>query len=273
MPTEYHGKVQIASKGFFYEGALAENDGFVNVNPWGTTEERLLASPSLTFTETIDKLIKNCTDCPLDPGELLLVDRWHLFMFMRCTSYGGDYSFPYKCSQCGSKEHHKMDLEKDLDVIYPDDPTLLKELGLHKEHRLEEPFEFILPVQGKTIKWRMMRGKDEHNIARYVTRIKNRRNQTGGSTNESDIAYIYRQALRIVAIDNVMDPPITDCIELIESLKGKDSLEWRNQTSSMNIGIEDTLYLKCSNCGWENESTLPVDKTFFRPAKRTSIAG
>lgn len=266
MSTEYHGKIQLASKGFFYQGELAEKEGWLDVEPWGTPEERIMASPSLTFTETIDRLVKKCTNCPIDPGELLLVDRWQLFIYMRCLSYGGAYSFPYKCDQCGSKELHQMNLEKDLEVRYADDPDLLRELGKERNERLTEPFSFILPIQGKTILWRMLRGKDEVAIAKHISRQKNRRTSSSGD----DSAFEYRQALRIVGIDDNKEPSISDCMDLIDSLKGKDTLEWREQTRAVAIGVEDTLFPKCTKCGWESEVAVPVDKSFFRPERTTA---
>ncbi len=260
MANEYNGKIQLASKGILYEGELADRKGVLNVEPWGTPEERLLVSPSLTFTETIDRLVKKCTDCPNDAGELLLIDRWHLFIYMRTLSYGGAYSFPYKCAECGSKQKHSMDLEKDLDVVYGDDEDLLQTLAVE---RLEEPFHFILPIQEKKIGWRMLRGADELSTAKYSNRAKKRGNKVAGD----DDTYVHRMATRIVEIDDNNDPSLLDRMDLVRSLKGRDSLEFREQVSRIDIGIEDTIYPKCGNCGWENEETLPMDKSFFRPER------
>jgi hypothetical protein len=79
-----------------------------------------------------------------------------------------------------------------------------------------------------------------------------------------DPGYAYRLATRIVAIDDT-EPTISDAMELIESLKGKDSLALRQAIFAVSIGVNQELRPICDACGWENEITMPLDKTFFRP--------
>lgn len=261
MGKEYHGQLQLASKGFFYNDQVP--DGIINVDPWGTQEERLLISPAISFTETVSRLIKKLTDCPIDANELLLVDRWHLFIYMRCLSFGADYSFNFKCDECSSKSRHTIDLEKDLDVTYVDDKELLESLSVDT---LEEPFTLKFPVNGKTIKWRMLRGKDEAATEKYVARM--RSNPRGKRMPQGeDAGYAFRLATRIVSIDDV-EPTPSDALELIESLKGKDSLALRQAITELSIGVNQELRPICDTCGWENEITMPLDKTFFRPERR-----
>lgn len=261
MGKEYHGQLQLASKGFFYNDQVP--DGLVNVEPWGTQEERLLISPAITFTETVTRLVKKLTDCPIDPAELLLIDRWHLFIYLRCLSVGTDYSFNFKCDECSIKNRHTIDLEKNLDVTYADDKELLETLGVES---IEEPFELSFPVNQKTIKWRMLRGKDEVATEKYVARM--RANTRGKKLPQGeDPGYVHRLATRIVELDG-SEPTISDAMAFIESLKGKDSLALRQAISDVSIGINQELRPICEACGWENEITMPLDKTFFRPERR-----
>jgi hypothetical protein len=261
MAKEYNGQLQLASKGFFYNDQIP--DGIINVEPWGTPEERLLISPSISFTETVTRLIKKLTDSPIDPGELLLVDRWHLFIYMRCLSVGADYSFNFKCDECNTKNRHSIDLEKDLDVTYADDTELLETLGAES---VEEPFALTFPVNGKTIKWRMLRGKDEAATEKYVARMRaNPRNKK--LPQGEDPGYVHRLACRILDIDGT-EPTISDSMALIESLKGKDTLALRQAIADVSLGVNQELRPICDSCGWENEITMPLDKTFFRPERR-----
>jgi hypothetical protein len=260
MGKEYIGELQVASKGAFYGESFPS--GIVHVQPWGTKEEKLLISPNINYNETIDRLVGRLTDCPLPPGDLLLVDRQHLFIYMRCLSYGGDYSFFFKCSECKEKVKHDMDLEKDLTVRYVDDRELLKSLKMSSVEEMVEPFEFELPVQKKMLGWRMLRGKDERSVDKYVRRMTQRSN----SDEKED--YIYRTALRIVTFDGAPVDNISDAMEIAESLKGLDALAMRQAVESVDFGIENEIEPVCRNCGYPNDMIMPLEKTFFRPERR-----
>ena len=62
----------------------------------------------------------------------------------------------------------------------------------------------------------------------------------------------------------------SDAMALVEKLRGKDALAFRQAISGIDIGIVQDVFPKCDNCGWENEISLPVDKTFFRPESRVA---
>ena len=262
MGLEFHGKLQLASKGVLYDNRIP--DGYLHVNPWSTQEERLLSSPSIPFTEMLNRLIKKCTDCPIDPGDLLLADRWHLFLYMRCLSYGGSYSFDYKCTDCHQKQRHDMDLEKDLDVVYADDEEMLAELGVES---LVEPFELKLPAKGVTIKWRMLRSKDDAAADKYAVEVRSRARRS--IAKGEDPSYSYRLARRIVEIDG-QTPTITDALAFVDTLTGVDSLEFRRALNGIRFGVVEEIKATCENCGWENEVSMPLDKSFFLPERRAT---
>jgi hypothetical protein len=268
MGKEYAGDLVLASKGIFYKDALS--DGVITVEPWGSEEERLLVSPNIDFNETLDRLIKRLTNCPIPPSELLLVDRHHIFLYMRCLSYGGEYSISFKCESCGNKVSHDMDLEKDLDVRYADDPDLLVSLNMKKGERLSEPFRFTLPIQKKVIGWRMLRGKDEDSVKKYVRRIASKAKLKKEDDERPD--YIYRSALRVVEFDGHEVSELTEAMDIIKSLRGKDSLAFRQEIEAVDFGIDTELVVSCRSCGYPNELMMPLDKTFFRPRTRVAVS-
>jgi hypothetical protein len=259
---EYHGEIQLASKGQFYEGGIP--NGILHVEPWGTKEERIILSANLPFEDKLDRIIKNCTDCPISPSELVNADRQHLLFYIRCLSYGGDYSFSFKCEECSEKSAGSLDLEKDLDVIYLDDSIILGKLGVSSLSDVIEPFTVDFDLLGKSCSWRMLRGKDEQEIDKYVRRVK-KRSAKLGTTLDEEVEDLYRQAIRIVKIDDEPVSNIEDAIELINALKGKDVLALHRSIASLNIGIDPEIEIKCTNCGYLNEMALPRDKSFFRP--------
>jgi hypothetical protein len=264
MGQEYVGSISLASRGLFYSEddfakGVTEFPDKLTVTPWGAQEERILLSRSLGFRETLDRLIINCTNCPIPPGKLLLSDRQHLFYYMRCLSYGGAYEFPFQCDNCDQTSKHEIDLEKDLDVVYADDPKLLRELEVDA---LVEPFEFELPILGRSVSWRMLRGDDEKAVDKYVKKLRKK------SASDGREDYEYRLALRIVAVDSEK-VDIVEALDFVrEDLKGKDLEEFRYQIERVGIGIDPEIEVTCKNCGFENEIIMPLDKSFFRPPRR-----
>lgn len=259
MGKEYIAELQVASKGLLYGDDFSE--GRLHIEPWGTEEERLLISPNIDYDETLNRLIIRLTDCPLPPEDLVLADRQHIFMYMRCLSYGGEYSFFFKCSDCDQKVKHTMDLEKDLDVRYADNPELLEDLGFDDVGDFQEPFRFTLPLQKKRVGWRLLRGRDMQKITRYVQKMSKRK------APDERPDYIYRAALRIVEVDGEkLD--INDAMTFVRGLKGKDALAMRQAVDLVNFGINTEIEVRCRNCGYPNDLNMPIEKTFFRPEGR-----
>jgi hypothetical protein len=264
MGKEYGGELMLASKGHFYEAG--DWDGVLHVEPWSTKEEQLLISPNINFNETLSRLISRLTDCPIPPEKLLIIDRYMAFIFMRCLSYGADYSFDFRCEDCEDRVAHHMNLEKDLNVVYVDNEDFLESLGLASVDELREPFDLTLPIQGITLGWRLLRGSDERSVDKYIRRMaKGMGKQAKGGRGD----YIYRAALRIETVDGE-EVDIRQAIETVESLKGKDSLAFRQAIEAMSFGIDPEIDVNCENCGYLNEVLMPMDKQFFRPKRRVA---
>lgn len=267
MGKEYLGELQLASKGHFYGDKFP--DGVLHVEPWGTEEERLLVSPNVSHHESLDRLIVRLTDCPIQPGDLLLSDRQHLFFYMRTLSFGGDYTYDYQCENetCGEKASEDINLE-DLNVIYVDNSDLLENAGVDSVDQLEEPFRFVLPVQEKEVAWRMLRGNDEREVDKYVRRMTKKARRGSGLDERSD--YVYRLALRIAEVDGEK-LGISDAMEFVRTLKGKDALAIRQEIEIIDFGLDTDMYPTCPHCGYENELSLPRHKSFFRPKGRVAL--
>lgn len=248
MGKEYNGQLILASKGMYYNGKVP--DGIVNVEAWSTKDERLLFNRNTSFTDNLDRLIKNCTDLKITPDELILADKTQIFFYMRCLAYGGDYSFDFRCSNCDKKAIHNMDLEKDLVVDYATDD-------------MQEPFETKLSQH--TITWKLLRGSDEKEVEKHVKRLRAK------GSKEDDPGYIYRLATRLVTINNLPADNIVESMDFIEKLRGRDVLTIRQSIDSVRIGINPEIEVDCNHCGYPNDINLPMDKSFFRPAKQGAI--
>jgi hypothetical protein len=264
MANQFEGTLQLASKGLLYGDLLPE--GLVQCNPWSTEEERIFVSPSIDFDDALSRVIKNCTNLPFPPDKLLIVDRQHLFLYMRCLSYGADYSFPFPCEQCNTKVTHNLNLEEDLDTVYADDKELLESLDIST---ISEPFKVSLPVLQKQLGWRMLRGEDEKAIKRMIAKdeSRSRKSSIGGDGAE----YIYRLALRIVEFDGQPVKDILEATEILRSIRGKDLLAIRQDIQAVNFGVQSELEIKCTKCGYSNSVMMPLDKSFFLPKRRIAV--
>lgn len=263
MGKEYLGELQLASKGHFYN---IDWDGVLHVEPWGLEEESILMSPNVSFTEALDRLIPRLTDCPVKPPDLLLKDRFQIFLYMKCLSIGSDYTFFYPCENdmCGKKARHDMNLEKDLNVTYVDDPDFLESIGMDDVEQLTEPFDLILP-NNHTIGWRMLRGKDERAVDKYVRRM-----QKGTTKKPAKKDHVYRAALRIETIDGEKPDNIREAMDfVINSMRGKNAVAFRQAIEEMRFGVDTELQdVECDHCGYPQDIEMPLDKEFFRPKKR-----
>jgi hypothetical protein len=162
---------------------------------------------------------------------------------------------------------HEMDLEKDVEVKYVDNSEFLEQLALDDTADLREPFEFILPIQAKTVKWRMLRGKDERSVDKYVRRMHKRVGKGARTDERKD--YEYRLALRISEVDG-QKLDIHEALEFIGTLRGKDALAIRQEIELIDFGIDLEFDVNCRGCGYENDVLMPLDRSFFRPQRRVA---
>ncbi len=246
MAEEYLEEVTLPSKGLFYKGEIP--DGRITIEPFGTREEKLLATGK-TGSVIINKIFENCVHGPVDHLELVLGDRLYLLLKLRCISYGDEYRFPWRCSECGKRNQAAVDLSKLEIQEVADDASNV--------------FEVKLPVLGHELGVRLLTGLDEEKVQDYVKRM------TSKATNvdAGALGYIYRLARRVESIN---DEPtgIRESMELIDSLKGKDSVHLRDEIDDHDVGPIMEIEQTCAHCGWAEDLTVPFDKQFFRPTRR-----
>lgn len=246
VQNEYQRELVLASRGKPYGEKLP--DGTLTLEAWSTKIERMLLNDSISFEKRIDSLITSCTDIKdksIDVDDLVLVDKQHIFFVIRCMSVGSDYMFSFPCSSCGKKATVTIDLDKKLDVVYIDENDDMQ-------------FEVELPICKDTIGWRLLTGKDERSITKFVKRSKKR----GGT--DSDPAYLFRAALRITSINGKADLELTEIMDYLDKLRGRDAVTFRESIVTVDIGVDPEIEAKCNWCHYVNDVMLPMDKNFFR---------
>lgn len=256
MSEEYCKQVILPSKDQFYDGQIT--DGLVTINAWGTKQEKLFTSGKQTHF-IINQIIKECTDLPIDPNSLVLGDRFFLLINLRSISYGNFYEYSYKCQDCKKKAWDICDFDK-LEI---------KEVG----EGLTEKFTVHLPVSNVEIGLRLVTGKDENEIDKYLERLAN---STRGKFDKS-IEYIQRLARRITHISGEQIG-IREALDFVDGkgsgLIAKDSLVLRDAFDEHDVGYTLQVSPDCNLCGYpQNSFTLPIAREFFRPRSQTSKFG
>lgn len=263
---------QLPSRGILYldeSGKALIPDGQVSIRKMTVHEESILFSQGTQGVERFDIVLKNC--CKLPEGcakakfthaDLLLTDRVAVMIALRTYTFGPNYTFPYRCTQCGAPNKHKADIIADLNERTPE--IIAREL--ERDGKIEagsfslvEPVLVKLPDSGFEVGLRFLRGKDEERVLKRAKALKMQ------SNDPSDSSYIYRLALQLVSVDGqVIDSPAKG-EEIIRKLTSKDGAVMRNAMDDRECSIDMRVYPECSSCGNVNERTMPFDLEFFRP--------
>jgi len=239
-------RVPLPSKGLLYGGAYAK--GYIEVRPMTTKEESILYTPG-EWLGHINKVLNSCVvNHEIDPMELTLGDRFALLLYIRTFSYGSKYEVPFRCSACGKQYKLDVDLATDLSIEHmPDD--------------LVEPIEYDFPMSDNYIHFRLLRGKDEVEIAKRTKKMILK------TVDEGDPSSNYRLAASIVGINGV-EVDINEAMSFVENLLPGDAHDFRQYQEEIEGKIDTTIYHECQYCGVTNDFEMPFTTEFFRPTRK-----
>lgn len=246
MSEAYIREVELPSKGQFYEGKVP--GGIVTLEPMGTREEKLFSSGS---SSVVNKVFDQCLTLPdgIRHTALVLGDRLYILLQLRSISYGDDYTYPFRCTECGEKSYATLNISE-IPVKYASEGS-------------SEIFPVHLPLMDVQLEVRLLTGQDEEKVQAYVKQLSKKFKQA------VTVEYTYRLARRIETIDG--EPVgIREAMDLVEKIKGKDSLVLRDAIEENDVGPEVEVEPECPNCSYPNEPiALPLQAEFFRPRRRS----
>jgi len=243
----------LPSRGQLYQGRLP--DGIVQIRPLRAREQAKLMQQGGGIVGKVDSIISTCLKLPegIKSKELLLVDRFAVLLALRTKTFGPEYTFDYRCQDCGEQQKGHINIVEDFDERTPDSD-------------LAEPFDIELPDEGKVVKMRFLRGEDEDQIAKNSKRVKMQSNDS------ADPSYLIRLAMQIMAIDGE-DPEkmrsLVDRQKFIEGISAGDLCVLEDAMNDLEPGIDTRIYPECSKCAYVNEMTMPFSAEFFRPRRRS----
>ena len=233
-------EVNLPSKGKFYENGTPSR---VTLRPITVKEEKLLMGKGNRMA-LADKILAKCITSECIPlKNLLMTDKFFLLLNLRAVSYGPEYSFSMKCSDCDFEFRHTIALPEGLQLkVASKDDT--------------EPFDVKLPVCGKTASLRFLRGYDEEEIENYI------RTLPDAGAEEGDPGYVFRMGRFIAKIDD-KEIDVLEKLSFCENLTGRDSLAIRQAIAKHETGAILSIKTKCPSCQAEIRSTLPLTSEFF----------
>ena len=238
-------EIPLPSRGVLYDGKLPT--GKVVVRPLTTKEEAVLYAPTGDAVTKINSIISACIvtrDVP--PEELLMVDRFAILLSLRTASLGPIYEFPFRCRYCNTQFKARVNIADEFDIKF-------------MEETATEPFETTLPICGRRVSFRLLRGKDETGIARHAKKVRMR------SADSGDPSFIHRMAVQIVAVDGVEVNQMQAERFVNTPLDLGDSNALRIAVEKVESGIDTTCYMDCPQCGATNDADMPFSVEFFRP--------
>ena len=218
----------------------------VTVRPMTTKEEKILyTTKDATF---IQKIVTSCTVDPenLDTNKLHPSDITYLLYMIREMTFGPNYKQQMQCPYCNLKQDIEIDITEMTNYLLD-------------FNELEKAFNVTLPVNGDTLKLKLLSQGDMEDISKTIKKL----NRDGRLKDPEGYEYIYRFA-RIIETINGEERDIRDVVEYIDNLNLRDFDEIKKALNSVKIGIDTTNIRVCKSCGEEVEVFGVTVPEFFR---------
>jgi hypothetical protein len=186
-----------------------------------------------------------------DWSKALTGDRFYALINIRIASRGKsvfEYTVP-KCGSCEKKFTNTIDLN-DLPVIEYDP----EDCALFAENR----DRFTAEVDGCQVTYRLTVGKDETEISKKQS-----------MKSEAVVSVGLAHRIECVTVPG-QEAPIehkADIAEWIRGLVEHQEIDLVEALQDHDGGVETSVEMVCTYCGWRAEGDLPLDQ-LFTPAKR-----
>jgi len=243
--------VPVPSEGKVYsEGSGLHNKNLLHIRSMTARDEDILASRALIQQGiVITTLLESClVEKDIDVRDMLIGDRNALMVSVRITGYGTSYNAEVNCPECGKKSSQNFDLSN-LEI---------KRLTLDPVRQGENVFSFKLPVTGKEVHFRFLRGADEEEMNLTAER---RRKMMPDAKIDSLVTSRLEQL--IVSIEGVSDRNKINAF--VKDMPALDSRKLRTFIENHEPGIDMSVWMSCAQCNQESRVSLPIGAGFFWP--------
>jgi hypothetical protein len=220
----------------------------VDIRAMTAREEDILTSRALIKKGTvITELIRSClVDKRVDVDSMLVGDRNAVMVALRVTGYGAGYNAEVTCPECSESSKQEFSL-----LELP-----IKRLETEPVNPGENIFDFDLPITRKKVRFRLLTGRDELEIATISDRLKKQGQKT-------DSLVTTRLLHTVLAVDGITDKVKVQ--SFVRNMPAGDSLALRKYMDKVEPGIEMKAWMECPSCGESSEVRLPMGASFFWP--------
>jgi len=222
----------------------------VEIRSGTAREEDILTSRAFLKKGTvITELVKSClVNKAIDPGEMLIGDRYALMVAIRITMYGHEYDAELSCGECDAKGKREFNLAE----------LPIRRLSIAPVAEGQNLFEFLLPLSKKTVRFKFLTGRDEEMISAAQDKQKKLALSQSETTVTTNLLY------SIQSIDGIDDRG--KIAAFVRMMPARDSLALRNYIRDNEPGIIMRQEVSCPQCGHEEEVSMPIGVSFLWPA-------
>jgi len=247
-PTEV---IELPSQGHFYPLEHPLSSGKLELKMMTAKEEDILMSQNLIKKGIVlDKLLETLiVDKNIKLDDLLLADKNAILVAARRLAYGDGYGpVEVTCPKCREKNQVTFNLGEIKN----------EEFDFDKYTRGENSFEFALPYSKKTIQYRILTHKDEHQIENELKA--NNKILKGSSSNEVTA----RLRSMIISVDGNSDRNYVK--KYVETeMVSRDALALRQYIKKNIPDVDLNFNFTCGDCSHEERLGVPLTVQFFWP--------
>jgi predicted RNA-binding Zn-ribbon protein involved in translation (DUF1610 family) len=224
------------------------NKETVEIRAMTAREEDILTSKALIKKGTvISELLRSCIiDKSIDPDMMLTGDRNALMVALRITGYGADYQTEVQCPACGARCKNTFNLGE----------LPIKEITCSPVAEGSNAFEFMLPRSKIPVRYKLLTGADERELAKISERQKKQ-----GAV--ADNLITNRFAYQLISVNSITDK--NKIRTFIRNMPAMDSRGLRKQMDLAEPGIDMAADIECPSCGERSEVRMPLGANFFWP--------
>lgn len=248
-------KIELPSKGKFYNGEDGPSDGIIHFRPMTGEEEEILATPRFVKKgQAINMIFNRCMKEKFDSSNFLTQDRTYMLIYLRGISYTPEYDVEVRDPETDQTFATTINLN-DLFVDYCEE-------GFGKDN-----LEDVLPVTSYRFRYRLALGRDEQEIQDH----RERRAKNFDLSGQADDTLIYRTAHLIEEIEGLSDK--REIQMLLKKLPIQDVAYLRTVVNEPPFGVDTKVSITNPYSLRDFEIELPLESNFFFPrAKRKKVS-
>lgn len=247
-------KIELPSKGKFYNGEDGPSDGVIHLRPMTGEEEEILATPRFVKKgQAINMIFNRCMREKFDSANFLTQDRTYMLIYLRGISYTPEYDVEVRDPETDQTFATTINLN-DLYVDFCE-----ADFGL-------DNLEDVLPVTGYKFRYRLAVGKDEQTIQEH----RERRAKNFDLSGQADDTLLYRTAHLIEEIEGLNDK--SEIQTLLKKLPIQDVAYLRTVVNEPPFGVDTKVSITNPYSLRDFEIELPLESNFFFPRAKRKAA-